>query len=275
MTEKTTQSRDISQLVSDLVATKLEELDNKSSRIQLRLKEPENFSGKPRESVERWLFQVEQYFIAAGEEDDAVKVAFAGALLRDTALAWWETIVRDNVRQGTPEASCTWAQFKQHLQLQFTPVNRVRVARDKLAQLQQRTSVNAYFSTFIQLTFEIPDMGDEEKMDKFFRGLKPELKKFLTIKGLPTDFMQLVKAAEEIDSQLFLGNSYRSNPTTWSKPNDGPRPMELGTVQPVRNNKGVQRLPRHQLQEYIKNGQCFKCGEKGHIARRCPNDKRQ
>jgi len=254
MTEETMQSQDINQLVSDLVTTKLQELENRSSKIQLRLKEPENFSGKPRESVERWIFQVEQYFLAAGEEEDSVKVAFAGALLRDTALAWWETIVRDNERKGASETGCTWQQFKEHLRLQFTPVNRVRAARDKLARLVQQGSVNSYFAAFIHLTFDIPNITDEEKKDKFYRGLKPQIQRFLTIKGLPEDvkFMDLVKAAEEIDAQLYLANSIKTPGKTWGKPNDGPQPMELGTVSQA---KSFQRLPRHQLEEYRKNGQ--------------------
>ncbi len=81
------------------------------SRISLRLKEPDTFSGRGKENVDRWLFQVEQYLRAAGESRDPYKVAYTASLLRGQALAWWERWVREEAKNGVDESFCPWSVF--------------------------------------------------------------------------------------------------------------------------------------------------------------------
>jgi len=59
----------LSQRVSNSVTARLQDYENRRQdghqKIQLRFKKPKTYYGRHKESVERWLFHVEQYFIAA------------------------------------------------------------------------------------------------------------------------------------------------------------------------------------------------------------------
>jgi hypothetical protein len=157
--------------------------NNRSAKITLRLKEPDLFHVKLNENVDRWIFQVEQYFQAVDENGDAHRVAFAAALLRGTAASWWEKTVRDNAKSGRQERECTWQQFKEGIAKLFRSTNRGERARDKLAKLMQRTSVDDYVSRFMDLTFDIDDLAESEQIDRFYRGLKYNIRKEMKLKG--------------------------------------------------------------------------------------------
>lgn len=244
------------------------------STFALRLKEPECFHGRQKENVDRWIFLVEQYFLAAKETDDASRVAFAGALLRDNAAAWWEYLVHTEERAGHREEGCTWATFKDLLQTQFRSVNREQRARDRLASLVQRKSVADYLTTFLRHTFDIPDLSESEKIDRFFRGLKPDVQKWMIMKGRPTSFAELVRVAENIDSTLFTANKTNrgSNWVQQTARND-PQPMELGAItqkeQSIPKEK-KKKLTAEEREELRKAGKCFYCREQGHLAINCP-----
>ena len=215
----------LEQLEAQLAAAVTTATSGRSTKITLRLKEPDLFHAKLNENVDRWLFQVEQYFQAVDENEDSHRVAFAAALLRNTAASWWEKVVRDNEKAGKEERECTWKQFKDGITSTFRSTNRVERARDQLARLTQRTSVGDYLSRFMALTFDIPDLSESEQLDKFFRGLKYNIRKQLKLKGKPTTFADMISEAQRIDSVLFEP----SNGLNQSR-NTGAEPMELGAL---------------------------------------------
>ncbi|CAI7870864.1 unnamed protein product, partial [Closterium sp. NIES-54] len=137
------------------------------SLSHVRASMPDTFvPGKGQPVVRRWLFLVEEYLRlshVAGEE----WAPFAGTLLRGSAVAWWQSV---------QPAIQTWQQFKEALVAAYEPINAMARARDRLANLQQRTSVADYIAEFRDISTEISDLSTAEALDKFKRGLKDDVR---------------------------------------------------------------------------------------------------
>ena len=89
--------------------------------------------------VEAWLFQLHQYFEICSVSERS-QVPFAASLLRDNAALWWRYHV-EQADNNHEELITNWRDFKKALIDQFKPVNAVKTARDKLANLKQVKSV--------------------------------------------------------------------------------------------------------------------------------------
>lgn len=275
--------------LQDLLAELLKS-KNSSGTINVRLREPDVFHGRFSDNVDRWLFQVDQYLLAAGEVASERKVAVAGSLLRGPAAIWWERMVIENAMKGHSEAECTWEQFKSGIREYFRPINYKERARDKLVNLRQTSSVADYVARFTTVAFEVDDLSDAEKKDRFFRGLKPQVATEIAIKGEPETFEEMVKMAERIDALIYRRlpgtnrqfnrqvnfNGNKANGNNNNRNSDGPTPMELGSISRVNNNNDNQertKLTPELRQQLIREGKCLYCREQGHIAVNCPKKK--
>lgn len=232
---------------------------------------PDCFSATTADSdVDLWLFSLDEYFEACNLNDDARKIAEAATYLRGPALTWWRT-----VRQGPPEQQIhNWELFKQGLRHTFKPINSVKLARDKLAALKQNVTVRAYATAFRNITLDIPGITDEEKLDKFLRGLKQRTREQVELKE-PANFDEAVRLAERYDTLAWRYGSLSSPPTF--QPDVAP--MELGAVtyaSPASDGHShkVPLTPalRDQL---LREGKCFYCREAGHRLKDCPKRRKQ
>lgn len=276
----------------------------------LKPSKPEAFSGAPREPVDLWLFQIEQWLIAGGVNTEHERITLATGLLRHSALLWWRSIY------GRPDTPVTWAAFKESITAAFQPINPMESARDRLANLRQTGPVRTYASIFRAIILEIPSITDDEKKDRFIRGLKPNLVREVRVRA-PVTFEEAVTMSVRLDA---IG--WRASPRPGAPNNNGPVPMELGLtrhVTPANSNGSAAAIrssapanavnsewarpsyrdvtaghinavrartshsgipsrpltPRSKLTdrdraELRRHGVCFKCRKAGHIARECP-----
>ncbi|KAF7720422.1 hypothetical protein EC973_009052, partial [Apophysomyces ossiformis] len=74
-----------------------------------------------------------------------------------------------NLEQELGPHSLTWNHLKTSLLDYFKPTLSVRESRDRLANLIQTTTVEKYIDAFIELSIEIPDLSEAEKLDRFVR----------------------------------------------------------------------------------------------------------
>lgn len=243
---------------------------------------PDKYNGALGKS-DQWCFEIEEYFKCCNIQDPQ-RVPYAGAMLTGNAALWWRSVC-----QETSNPITTWAQFKADLIYNFKHIDDVKLARDRLRALRQRTSVAAFYADFTRAIFQIPGITEEEKMDRFFAGLKPSLQREIVLRE-PATFADLTKMASKLDSILYsterrsllannLGRSgrftsYRAG--NYGNQGGGAAPMELGAVQigPSTSNSSSLR-PRNQLtpaerDKLRREGRCFYCKELGHIAERCP-----
>lgn len=232
---------------------------------------PDCFAGTDdAKRVRQWIFQVDNYFNVMNEPDDR-RVGYATTLLRTNGLLWWQSLTEN-------ERPATWDTFKRGIIDYFQPLSATIVARDNLARLYQRTSVKAFVEEFKSQVLNIPDITDPEKLDKFRRGLKKDVRLHVAFANPPT-FDQAVTIAEQIDEVLYSHRSVLSRSTS-SAHYDRPSasvPMEIGAMPPARSYAQVaastpkyKKLTPAEKEELRKNNGCFYCRKAGHIALQCP-----
>ena len=226
--------------------------------MSLKPNKPSTFVGKRDEyAVRTWVYQVKQYLdlIQVGNQqviEDATKISYAATFLSGTAAAWWYTLVATN------SIPTSWEEFEKAIYQEFIPFDSVQRARDKLRRLSQKTSVSSYLSDFRNIALTIPGMNEEEKVDRFCQGLKPQVRLEVMKSGART-MNDASRIALNVDSALF-GAGFLNFQT--SQGNFGPTPMDIGNLE--------------QRDKDRKNNGCFKCHKPGCRPWKCdPSKKRQ
>lgn len=231
--------------------------------------------------ADQWCFEVEKYFECCNIRDPQ-RVPYAGAMLTGNAAIWWRSVCQESAQPLS-----TWEAFKADLIYNFKHLDDVKLARDRLRSLRQRTSVAAYYADFTRAVFQIPGITEEEKMDRFMAGLKPALQREILLRE-PTTFAAMTKLASKMDALLYsverrtyqmsgMARSATASAGRHSSFRQGPSsatPMELGAIQSGPSTSKAS-YPRNQLtsaerDKLRREGRCFYCRELGHIADRCP-----
>jgi hypothetical protein len=236
---------------------------------------PEFFYGNQDASrVRQWCFSVDTFFEAAHAAAQA-RVSYAATLLRGNALTWWQSL--------SPNARPTeWEAFKNALITYHQPISAVSVARDRLAQLTQRTSVANYVKDFKDLALNIPNFSEDERLDRFKRGLKHDVRLHVALANPPT-FEEAVTIAGQVDDIMYtFRRGHMIEPRTSNRPENFNQatPMELDAV--TRNDYSDQKSDQTRRptkkswssnsgrSEEQRKGLCFYCKEPGHLAIQCP-----
>ena len=232
---------------------------------------PDPFSGESLRAttLDDWIFGMELYFGITSVPADK-QVLYAATLLTGHARLWYRL---QAVRSSGPVPFSSWSDFVTALKQQCTPVNQHRRARDRLAAMHQTTSVRKYSSEFMAVCLEVPDLSDAEQLDRFIRGLKPDVRREVELRN-PTSFAEALSIADRVDAITYATTHYnsRSNRFLPVRPPD-PTPMELGAMQRSRSPSPSRFAPRLSVAERDKlrsEGACFYCRAKGHQIRDCP-----
>lgn len=238
------------------------------NRSRVQPAKPSKYDG--RKPADQWVFEVEQYFNAVRIEGRD-RVNWATAMLTDSAALWWRYTSAD------AQPIETWEEFKADLIHNFKHLDTLKAARKRLRYLRQRTSVAAFYAEFMRLVLQIPGITEDEKMDRFLSGLKPNLQREVTIRN-PDTFKEMVKLAHTLDPLFFNPNRPSSGTLFGRLTAAGPggaEPMELGSIDsqpgPSRPFGQRPRLTEADKERFRQEGRCFYCKELGHIALRCPN----
>jgi Ty3 transposon capsid-like protein/Zinc knuckle len=236
-------------------------------KASFKLTIPETYNGiRSPKIIDTWLFSIREYCELANIPTEQA-VPFAASLLRENAKAWWRTVrMEDNIPK-------TFEQFETELKAAFRPSDAVRSARNQLAVLQQRGSVQSYTVRFRDLMLEIPDLSEAEALDRFVRGLREKTRLEVEHRG-PNTLNEAINIAERYDSIIFSQGSFSQ---TWRPPYNaahrtGPTPMEVDAfnTRPLPN-----RSDDLEKDELRRKGACFNCKKVGHIARYCPERTRK
>ncbi|KAL0417151.1 UNVERIFIED_CONTAM: hypothetical protein Slati_3547000 [Sesamum latifolium] len=139
---------------------------------RLRIPELKAYSGaRDAKEVENFLFDMEQYFLAANVEDEARKVSTATMYLTGDAKLWWRT--KYSEIQANQVRLDTWALLREAIRVQFFPENVEYNARRALRKLEHTGSMQDYVKAFSALMLDIRDMSEKDKLFTFMEGLKP------------------------------------------------------------------------------------------------------
>ena len=228
---------------------------------------PPTFSGK---GAAAWLAKLELYLEATAMDVDRSGVMFAGLLLSGQAEGWFRSIDR-------PES---WEDFSAAFLGRFSPVTEEEAARDKLRDLKQEGSYQSYLEEFEELAQLIPTLSDDERKDRFYGGLQPDLRrKWVELPRLtPLPELQAALARLQLVDQPARLNAMQRQWTNRSQRkfqrgingngnsnNNGNSSSNNGSSSSSNSNSNDLRK---RLQD---SGRCFNCFEKGHYASKCPN----
>lgn len=239
-------------------------------KLLSQLKPPSYAGEKDSDGLDTWVFQMNQYFDTTPGLSEKHKVLTAGLLLKGQAATWWRDVSQ------LPTAPKSWGELTAALELMFMPVERSKLARDRLAEAKQRErdSLTAYTTYMRRLFLSIPSIADDEKLDRYVRGLLPHLRKEVMVRD-PRTVEEAITYATRFDSlRRATGSSRVSSHWPRSHSHEEPGdPMELGYAEKSKGGYKGKGYGRDRPQK-PKTDECFNCGELGHYARDCPKPKK-
>ena len=233
---------------------------------------PEKFDGVT-PPLHEWLTHL-RIFLKSKPREDAVD--YIAISLKGPAYDWFANAT--NVRPFS-----SMQEFEEAIRRQFLPTDRIRSARDVIADLIQTGSVKEYANQFRSLRLTIGNMTEDEAFHRFQHGLKRELK-ILVIQANPKSFDDMVAIALNLDN-------ITNGPATVVAPTPNHAPTSSTTLEPMivdaveawmsryhhnhlnhQNHQNQQDNQNFRLNQSRRPGiQCYKCLGYGHIQKDCPN----
>ena len=303
------QQPDIQQLQQQI--SFLQSMLQGQNRIKLNPEKPPTYSGDGKEGKDSksmelrpWTQAVRHYFgfIESGGTflTDYQKIQFVGQLLRGPAADWYY-MSTDPSRAGQHlfRPITTLEDLLSELCRRFEPVNANETNREKLAHLKQTNSVAEYVRAFLALASKITDLSPAESKDRFMRGLKLEVRRYIT----PFNPEDVARAAE-IAGQYDVPTGNHSGALT-----SGPVPMDIDAMVATLNALGFKpqkdrrqivpmgderrktapskngymekgrwlteirkkyNLDKNEMTRLIAERRCLACKELGHVLAQCP-----
>jgi hypothetical protein len=215
---------------------------------------PPTFDG--RGSVNSWLAHIAEYCSSVSDDQ---KIAIAVTYLTGSAHDWYI-----GTKLRSDHSFENFEEFHRAISTRFNPIDKVRAARDKLAKWRQLKSVYVYSQSFLEIVLDIPSITEDEKIDRYSRGLKSYIweelctNNYTTLDALMND-AERVEAAKGRRSQVGAGEQGASRAE-----NSSIIPMELGATQ-------IHKLTPEEREKCLRLGLCLRCRKPGHLARNCPN----
>jgi hypothetical protein len=237
----------------------------------------ESYSGHKGEDLRAWLFQANEQLDLLGVTDDEARIKIAGMALSKNAKTWYLSVRGPTCSDANRVT--TWDQFQTALMAHFYPIDPIKQARDRIANLRQVGNVRDYTAMFRQLCTIITNMSDAERLDRYVRGLKARTRQEVELRE-PNTFEEASRIAERIDVNLervfgtsnsgtsnFRARSYYPKPSSSQKDD----PMDLSVLQ--RQFKGP--LSKEEKERRRTHNLCMYCGSNKHSVDFCPECPKQ
>ena len=257
-------------------------------RSTAKLCRPDMYDGK-KNNLPDFLYKMELYLDANGiSEATKEAVKLATNYLTSHAFTWWR--LRE-IDVKNPESDVveilTWAAFKEAITAQFRVLDQGRRARTMIRNLRQLGSVRVYTQQFQALLLETPETAEVDRIHDYCAGLKKDIRAQVDVQR-PTTVSQAIQIADAMDLAVYGKMSSRMDKLN-RQPRDagrayfGPASMELGVMAANRPARGRGRGPQRGtygpppplVPRDLSNVTCYNCNKLGHLARSCPNRRRQ
>ena len=191
--------------------------------------------------------------------------------LRGSAASLVESELLDD---KTPSWMGNWEEFEKFLKLRFGDPDEKGTARRMLESLRQTTSASEYFGKFRMYTNILGYKDETMLVDLAIKGLFPALRDHLNVQGRDhmgcvSDLMAFAIPLDNVLSQNAADARRRGGEDGrkggWTPGGQGGKGEGTGSAWksgPVRSREEIERMKTV--------GECFGCGQKGHLRRNCP-----
>lgn len=256
--------------------------------MHLKPKQPEKYDGsRDFQKIDNWIASMDSYF-AITEAAPPLIYHYLNTIFVDEAATWF----RFNYSKTNP-SDLTWETVKTALLDYFVRPNHMRRLRDQWAEARQIGTVSDYYAYLARLAMQLnTNISEEEFLDKFIRGLKPNTRTELEFRD-PKTIHEAVKWADLFDARFYRNRSsnqryygsFSTNPS-YQEDNRG-EPMQLDTLQTAADNTSTTiqidafrskpqqsklvKLTDEERTHLRSIGACFRCRKTGHMARECPS----
>jgi len=245
----------------DLLLGRYDELD-------LKVAKPEPFDGKP-ENVDGFITACELVFQTSTKKFEHNKARIFYVLsycTKGVAIVWRDKVLRDmsNVLDELAQISLDekiggWEAFVRLFKGAWKGTHTTAEAQVKLQHIYQgNRGVEEYYTEFRLLALD-SQLRDDALLIFFKKGLKEVIKRRIFDSGtLPRTLTEWVERARIID-QAWKESELDRRGSGWKS-----APGKIRYAEEKRK-----RLPDDEYQKRRKEGLCYKCGNKGHLAKDC------
>lgn len=249
---------------------------DRKDRVKMNLPTP--FKGtRSADAVEVFISQLKSYCYLTAVPKDARVILFK-SLLVGTAKKWWKSIAKSKrSKMGFSDALAA-------LHREFHPELQTENARETLDRLKYYPGKFRQFKDmFRNVTFEIKDMSESEKLHVFKKKLPSDFQ-FEILKLRCKTVKKAMKIASELDFTQRQAGMHDIKKTTnydRSKKNTSEKDVALGNVKvtPTSDKKKwvneLKALDKDVLQKRRAEGLCLNCGEPNHRISGCPGPHRR
>ena len=273
------------ELERDNLAKKVEELTKKAEMLQLfkdqdlftyeedikiKVAKPEPFNGKSDE-VDRFLGACNLVFRTSTAEFKSVRARIFYVLSycsKGSAMVWKEQILKDmdtlleSIATEVSKTGCeTWEAFEAIFRQTWKGTSSKMEAQAAIQAIRQgNDSVEEYLMKFRLLLIDA-DLGNDAALLFFKRGLKDPIKRRIYDSGVvPTSLKDWSQRALTIEA-AWRESELDRRTSGWKPP--------PGKVRFIEDKNTKKRLSDEDYQKRRKEGLCYKCGNKGHLAKDC------
>ena len=225
------------------------------------------FSGKSGERLDEWLFVLNTAFESLKVTNDKDRLAMATVYVKDAPLKSLMAYRKEDV-------GANWTGFQKILRSQFEPRHLEMRIRTQLWHLRQGDSLQRYLKKFNELTVQLSELSERDKLVAFTDGLNEKYKYEVISKECKTvaqavdvacnvDFCEKRGVPEEVNTVKKInfakfrankfGDRFQKPYKKSFNPNNG-RQNKKGPY----NNESARALM-----------ECYRCKLKGHLARDC------
>lgn len=246
--------------------------DLKAAKIQ-------NLSSTDVDKIRNWFRHARGHLKFYNIDPEEQRSVFWAAGFLDGPLSkWWHSRVAttgEEVHGGFRGVT----EMETELIKEFSGRTPAEQARLNLDKARQRTTVLKYANYFREQLLELPQRHEDDNVHDFQKGLNPSIHKEVALKNPKTlaDAIQAALRAEAAEQKIANSNRTKTARLNVMDSDSEEADDSDGTEEDAEDDGAdlyeIRRLTKEEVEQYQKEGRCFSCKKKGHLARNCPQNK--